>query len=643
MTVNMADSAENMRQDASGSSRPVLLMKPKPRTQPPEQLADHNPVNPKKSHKRSPTMVTISGERLPRDHSPGRITMSRERPENGPIRTPPTSPEKTEAARNPLRPPAKDTYPQVKSSPPDPDRSSDAPNPSLASESEGSSGSSETVTVPQVKRDGPAKGAGARPRKHHVNKLHALNFLDSDSPEVTSESIQRTVKEALKLSPEAAKNTSPSAHSVSSASTGFREDLFDAAGDHETDRSTSPEHSVDGDLRSRVSDGAGPRLRPPKGRKRNQGSTPEMPRANLQHPHMFPEDLTPRAPNQHFAQPLPRAEKLPLTGYELLASRLSATAADQGARLLRPIYRRFEALNHRMLLHLQDEICELEEQLHRLDTADTQNRRLPNGILPASRRAEYLSSGELQWHKTDVLGKIGFKLEQYNRVLSSFRQTLSLSPPTLAETHDYRSFLASYAPISEIESHFLDATDDLVCLGYSDEEEEEEVYDNDADADANGGGSITANEEEEEEEGSAVTPTPRPDIPDFHPRRRISILSQSAVVPRRYEERTDRDRPPEQATAAAAAAAAAPGQLSAGKHLVTYLSVAMAVAIMLPLLTFLVIPGFIGRMTVVSLVGVGILGALVQGRAVKLQASQELCVGVGLYGGVMAALAAMVG
>ncbi|KAI1198889.1 hypothetical protein F5X97DRAFT_333027 [Nemania serpens] len=642
----MADSVENTRQDASPSSRPAV-MKPKPRTQPPEQLADHNSGNSKKLHKRSPTMVTISSEIMPRDQSPGQITTSRERPEDGPIRTPPTSPEQTEAARSPLKPLVKDTYSQVKSPLPDPDCSSDAPKAaSLASESEGSSGSSETVTVPQGRRDGATRGAATKLRKQHISKPHALNFLDSDSPEVTSESIQRTVKEALKLSPDAgsAKITSPSARSVSSASTGFREDLFDAVGDHETDRSTSPEHSVNGDLRSRVSEGSGgPRLRPAKGaRKRNQQQgTPEMPpRANMQHPYMLPEDLTPRAPSQHFAaQPLPRADKLPLTGYELLASRLSATTADPAARLLRPIYRRFEALNHRMLLHLQDEICELEEQLHRLDTADTQNRRLPNGILPASRRAEYLSSGELQWHKTDVLGKIGFKLEQYNRVLSSFRQTLSLPPPTAAEAQDYRSFLAGYAPISDVETRFLDATDDLVCLADDDEDidEDDENYDVGDDI-GDGDGDTTADEGE-----NVATPVSRPDIiPDFHPRRRVSVLSQSDVVPRRYEERAG--TPPPEQDLVAVAATTHLGHLATGKqHLITYLSVAMAVAVMLPLLTFLVIPGFMGRMTVVSLVGTGILGALAQGRLVRLRASQEVCVGVGLYGGVMAALAGMVG
>jgi hypothetical protein len=70
-------------------------------------------------------------------------------------------------------------------------------------------------------------------------------------------------------------------------------------------------------------------------------------------------------------------------------------------------------------LHLQDEISELEEQLHRLDSADTQSRRAgANGsVLPASRRAAQAAGGELQWHKTDILGRIGFKLAQYSMCL----------------------------------------------------------------------------------------------------------------------------------------------------------------------------------------------------------------------------------
>jgi hypothetical protein len=108
-----------------------------------------------------------------------------------------------------------------------------------------------------------------------------------------------------------------------------------------------------------------------------------------------------------------------VTGYELLASRLSSynsTSELEDANVIKPIYRKFGALNHRLLLHLQDELSELEEQLHRLDNADTQSRRAGLGgrVVPASRRAAAMQGGELQWHKTDVLGRIGFKLAQYS-------------------------------------------------------------------------------------------------------------------------------------------------------------------------------------------------------------------------------------
>jgi len=185
-------------------------------------------------------------------------------------------------------------------------------------------------------------------------------------------------------------------------------------------------------------------------------------------------------PSKGHPKYLPRGEKLPLTGYELLAAKLSAPqgqTATSGAKAretaapgaesdihIKPIYRRFEALNHRLLLHLQDEISELEEQLHRLDTADTRTRRLQNCILPASRRAESMAGGELQWHKTDVLGKIGFKLGQYNNVLTSFAKTQKLQRARFSDVEDYRTYLATRNPIAESETRFLDPIEDLICL-----------------------------------------------------------------------------------------------------------------------------------------------------------------------------------
>jgi len=274
-------------------------------------------------------------------------------------------------------------------------------------------------------------------------------------------------------SPSARSNSSSSSSEDSSRS--FRSEGVE--GDHETEPSTSPEQSENGDTvagdptpkatrrRNAGTTTSGAPLKPlnyeglPNEPPQAQSTrkhpayrygTPEMPRGTANLPHLPAKALNPRVPSQGHVKHLPRAEKLPLTGYELLVSRLTArpsspfgnTARDsrrgsfggasvrsgrsssasfggvdadgQQQQQIKPMYRRFEALNHRLLLHLQDELAELEEQLHRLDTADTQTRRLQNRILPASRRAEYLSGGELQWHKTDVLGKIGFKLGQYS-------------------------------------------------------------------------------------------------------------------------------------------------------------------------------------------------------------------------------------
>ncbi|KAK0106190.1 hypothetical protein ONS96_003834 [Cadophora gregata f. sp. sojae] len=218
----------------------------------------------------------------------------------------------------------------------------------------------------------------------------------------------------------------------SSASSSFHGDdnASEPAVDVDTDRSSSPERSVDGhdgvpephptDQASAkiASQMAAAQERQNVHVSMQQFGTPDMPRGNTQLPHIPSSALSSRYQYHMQQRPLPRAEKLPVTGYELLASRLSAFPGsdnENGGRI-KPMYRKFEALNHRLLLHLQDELSELEEQLHRLDHADTQSRRLDHHgyIIPASRRLAAQAGGELQWHKTDVLGKIGYKLNQYS-------------------------------------------------------------------------------------------------------------------------------------------------------------------------------------------------------------------------------------
>lgn len=339
----------------------------------------------------------------------------------------------------------------------------------------------------------------------------ALSFLEMDPPPLTEESILHAIAKA-------SENWSP--RSISS----FESIESSQPSTTGTD-TTTPEQSVDGDSppttavprptqlyqdssavigfpqRKRESHARQPKLHPHLDQGQDRYGTPEMARGPVKHPHFPPNELQPRlaAPGQgyskHLPKHLPRAEKLPMTGYELVAAKLSSSdswatrrcsnGSSQRAEdtAIRPIYRKFEALNHRLLLHLQDELSELEEQLHRLDTADTQTRRLQNCILPASRRAESMAGGELQWRKTDILGKIGFKLGQYSKhflflrrihenrrltipdhALDSLNKTMSLPPASRSDVEDYRTYLATHNPIAEIETRFLDPAEDLVCL-----------------------------------------------------------------------------------------------------------------------------------------------------------------------------------
>ena len=226
------------------------------------------------------------------------------------------------------------------------------------------------------------------------------------------------------------------------------------------------------------------------------------------------------------------------TGYALLASKISAHRphhpapqstdtdttgdADEAGEgnieedppFLAPIYRKFETLTHRMLLYLQDEICELESQLAELDDAiaheldsqaydDGQNGRgSPNpahlhplhphsphmGGLgsssgahfahpthphashathanppPEARRTEAKLPSRLQWHRADLLGRVGGRLEVYQRAMSGYaKMTRDFRPVKNGhedgELERYREWMERKAPIASAETGFLSTT-----------------------------------------------------------------------------------------------------------------------------------------------------------------------------------------
>lgn len=138
--------------------------------------------------------------------------------------------------------------------------------------------------------------------------------------------------------------------------------------------------------------------------------------------------------------PHPQTEKVPQqkkSGYDELAAAIDS----RGDAFLRPIYRKFETLNHRILLYLQDEISEMEEELRELDLAITHEDEML-GNTHASRRAEVKLPSQLQWRRLELLNRSYTKVEQYSTSLSlsliflwllydRWGQNLNLhSPPT---------------------------------------------------------------------------------------------------------------------------------------------------------------------------------------------------------------------
>ncbi|KAI5248810.1 hypothetical protein E4T43_00973 [Aureobasidium subglaciale] len=161
----------------------------------------------------------------------------------------------------------------------------------------------------------------------------------------------------------------------------------------------------------------------------------------------------------------PDLKKTTLEGYELLAAKL--TDGSTGAR---PMYRSFEHLHHRLLLYIQDEICEYEEELRNLDEWISQvgNAISEGKSKPASRRAEARvtpADSELSFRRKFVLGEIFVKLERYHRALEAYSNaTKDLQRPQEAEVARYRKWMTAHRPIDMTEAAFLKHDKDLFVL-----------------------------------------------------------------------------------------------------------------------------------------------------------------------------------
>ncbi|RVX75318.1 hypothetical protein B0A52_00671 [Exophiala mesophila] len=188
-------------------------------------------------------------------------------------------------------------------------------------------------------------------------------------------------------------------------------------------------------------------------RRHDRTSPPQSPRAE------FTPRRTPRS-EKHLDPEFEFPRVAPLSGYDLVADTLA-----QGR--LPPVFRRFQRLNFRILLQLQDEIIEMEEQLASLDVADTRSRLRPDGsAIPASRRLQWQrAQSDLPGQRLEVLGRLYIKLEQYYQALDAAQKVSKACFPAVpAEIESFRTWLRDNKPLTPAESKFLDEVEDLIVL-----------------------------------------------------------------------------------------------------------------------------------------------------------------------------------
>lgn len=190
-----------------------------------------------------------------------------------------------------------------------------------------------------------------------------------------------------------------------------------------------------------------------------------------------------------------------------------------------------------------------------------------------------------------------------DQVITSFNSTYGLPEPNLQEVLAYQSYLRDFNPIVEGESQYLDFAGDLIHLGRR---------------------KRRPNSNPPDEPASPISPFVSP-ISQF-----ASVLGLS---------------PPPSSQISNASSSIHPAE-SNSKLALNRLAIALAVIVLAPIVSFAVIPGFVGRMTVVFLVGLGSAAALFQTGLLHSVAEHRsitdwlLCVGV--YGAVMAIIAGII-
>ncbi|MCJ1477072.1 hypothetical protein MMC13_005743 [Lambiella insularis] len=142
----------------------------------------------------------------------------------------------------------------------------------------------------------------------------------------------------------------------------------------------------------------------------------------------------------------------------------SKMSLDKGASApVKPVYRKFESLNNRALLCLQDDISDLETRLHHIDQAiaaagnDGKRKEMSaNGEIDESRH--------LRWQRRELIGQILTNLDQYNRALSSYSDvTKQVNDAAPTDIEAYKAWMSEHSSTNDTQN-ILDYHKDLITI-----------------------------------------------------------------------------------------------------------------------------------------------------------------------------------
>ena len=129
------------------------------------------------------------------------------------------------------------------------------------------------------------------------------------------------------------------------------------------------------------------------------------------------------------------------------------------------MYRRYGYLRNRLLLHKQDEIAELEEELDKLDREDAAHG--DDWYRLCSRRFDEEDHDACKRKK--LLHHINEALKSYDDLLLREHQVMSIREPTRKAHRGYFNFIFNEKPVAKEEYQFVYKEDDFVILGHQED------------------------------------------------------------------------------------------------------------------------------------------------------------------------------